>query len=306
MEKRVLLAVVLSFVVLYGYQALFPPPKPADKPVTGTPAPQDLPAPAATGTPAATPPTANGPTAPVAEPTTGAPLVADSAERDITFENASVHAVFTTRGGTLKSWRLKKYQDAAREPLELVPHPVPPGSPRPFTLSVSDAATNATLAQALFKPTANDLVVTSGSATLAFDYEDASGLKARKEFLFTADSPYIVDFSATVSQSGKELVPTIQWGPGIGSGLVASTRTYSPPPQPIFYRDGSVSRIKAAKVPENAVQDGIVGFAGVDDHYFLAATLPRGRPLHVEYRALEVPLPSPPGAVAQFIDWSVR
>ena len=28
MEKRVLLAVVLSFVVLYGYQALYPPPKP--------------------------------------------------------------------------------------------------------------------------------------------------------------------------------------------------------------------------------------------------------------------------------------
>ena len=29
MEKRVLLAVVLSFVVLYGYQAMFPPPEPA-------------------------------------------------------------------------------------------------------------------------------------------------------------------------------------------------------------------------------------------------------------------------------------
>ena len=28
MEKRVLLAVFLSFLVLYGYQALFPPPKP--------------------------------------------------------------------------------------------------------------------------------------------------------------------------------------------------------------------------------------------------------------------------------------
>ena len=27
MEKRVLLAVVLSFIVLYGYQALFPPPQ---------------------------------------------------------------------------------------------------------------------------------------------------------------------------------------------------------------------------------------------------------------------------------------
>ena len=52
----------------------------------------------------------------------------------------SVRAVFTTRGGALKSWRLKKYQDANRQPLELVPHTVPAGTLRPFTLSVPDAA----------------------------------------------------------------------------------------------------------------------------------------------------------------------
>ena len=75
---------------------------------------------------------------PAAEPgrrRSAAPLVADTAERDITFENDAVSAVFTTRGGALKSWRLKKYQDAAGQPLELVPASVPPGTPRPFTLS---------------------------------------------------------------------------------------------------------------------------------------------------------------------------
>jgi len=164
MEKRVLLAVVLSFVVLYGYQALFPPPKPLDKGVTGAPAPQGSPASAAPGAPAAAPPPANGAAVPAAEQATSAPVVGDSAERDITVENPAVRAVFTTRGGTLKSWRLKKYQDAAHEPLELGPHTLPPGSPRPFTLAVSDGPTNATLAQALFKPSATDLVVTSGSA----------------------------------------------------------------------------------------------------------------------------------------------
>ena len=38
MEKRVLLAVVLSFIVLYGYQAMFPPPDPRLKPRCGSPA----------------------------------------------------------------------------------------------------------------------------------------------------------------------------------------------------------------------------------------------------------------------------
>jgi YidC/Oxa1 family membrane protein insertase len=307
MEKRVLLAVVLSFVVLYGYQALFPPPKPAGTPGPGTSAP-------ATTTPATpqagggqTSPSTTPPSAPVpaAAPPASAPLVAESEERDVKFETESVEAIFTTRGGALKNWRLKKYRDAAGEPLELVPRTVPAGTVRPFTLSVPDAATSATLAQALFKAS-SPVGPSSGPATLTFEYQDASGLAARKEFLFNPDSPYVVSVSATVTQAGKDLVPTIEWGPGIGSGVVASTRTYSPPPQPIFYRDGSVSRIKNTKVAENAVQEGTLGFVGVDDHYFLAAAIPGGQPVRVQYRALEVPLPSPPGISAHFIDWSVR
>ena len=306
MEKRVLIAVVLSFIVLYGYQAMFPPPKPADpRTATGAPPSPTPSAPVTSGPAERTAPGTATPSSGPAQPT-AVPVVADSAERDIAFENQSVRAVFTTRGGALKSWRLKKYQGAAREPLELVPHTVPPGTPRPFTLSVPDAATSATLAQALFKPSTEELVVSSGPATLAFDYQDASGLTARKEFLFKPDSPYVIEFSAAVSQSGKELVPTVQFGPGIGSGIVASSRTYGPGPQPIFYRDGSVSRIQPSKVAEHAVQDGTVGFAGVDDHYFLAAAIPAGQPLHVEYRVLDVPLSTPPNTIAHFVDWSAR
>jgi YidC/Oxa1 family membrane protein insertase len=114
-----------------------------------------------------------------------------------------------------------------------------------------------------------------------------------------------MEFSAAVSQSGKDLAPTVQWGPGIGSGVVANTRTYNPAPQPIFYRDGSVSRIRPNKVAENAVQDGLLPFAGVDDHYFLVAMLPGPQPMHLEYRTFEVPLQAG-GTVAHFIDWSAR
>jgi YidC/Oxa1 family membrane protein insertase len=310
MEKRVLLAVVLSFVVLYGYQAMFPPPKPVDNPartVTTPAASEKAPAQAGAATnPAAAAPSTGGAPPPSISQPAAAPMVADAAERDITFENESVRAVFTTRGGALKSWRLKKYQDANREPLELVPHTVPAGTLRPFTLSVPDGSVSATLAQALFKPSAESVRPGAGPATLTFDYQDASGLSAHKEFLFDPASPYVIDFSANVTQAGKPLVPTVEWGPGIGSGVVASTRTYSPPPQPIFYRDGTVSRIKETKIQENAVQEGMLGFAGVDDHYFLAATIPGGRPVHVQFRGLQVPLPEPPATTAHFIDWSVR
>ena len=69
MEKRVLLAVVLSFVVLYGYQALYPPPKPQPKAGAATGAPA--------GAPAAPTP---GPNAEAASPTT-APAACGRASR---------------------------------------------------------------------------------------------------------------------------------------------------------------------------------------------------------------------------------
>ena len=304
MEKRVLLAVVLSFVVLYGYQALFPPPKPQPKAAAAS-------SQAAGGAQGK----AAGSSSPVAEAQTppaapaqpaAAALVADTEERDVTFENESVTAVFTTRGGALKSWRLKKYQDEAHGPLELVPQAVPAGTVRPFTIAVQDRAVSTTLAQALFKPSATAVRATSAPATLTFDYQDASGLAAHKEFSFTPGSPYVINFSATVSQAGKEIVPVVQWGPALGSGVVASSRTYNPPPQPIFYRDGKVSRIAAAKVAANASQDGVFGFAGVDDHYFLTAALAAGQPLHLDYGQLSVPVAGTAETVAHFVDWSAR
>ncbi len=315
MEKRVLLAVVLSFVVLYAFQAIFPTPEPEPQPPaksasapTSTPAPAPTVNPSTPGSPAAPISASGGPAPAATQPPTAVSLVGDTAERDITVENESVSAVFTTRGGVLKSWRLKKYQDASREPLELIPHSVPPDTPRPFTLQIPDAAASATLARALFKPSAERVQVSSGNASLSFEYQDASGLVARKEFVFPDQSPYLIDFSATVSQAGKSVAPTVLWGPGIGSGIVASKGTYNPPPQPIFYRDGSVTRVKEKKVAQSAVQEGLLGFAGVDDHYFLVAALPAGRPIHVEYRNLDVPIPGAPeaNAAAHFIDWSVR
>ena len=180
------------------------------------------------------------------------------------------------------------------------------GALKPFSLSVDDGATTATLQHALYKPSA--VSVTGGSpATLAFDYQDASGLTVHKEFSFSPDQPYVIGFTARVSRGGTELIPTVEWGPALGTGLVASARTYNPPPQPIFYRDGKVTRVKNTKIEENAVQEGTFGFAGVDDHYFLTAAVPLGEALHLSYHPLVVPVPgADEKSAAHFVDWSVR
>ena len=106
MERRVLVAIFLSFVVLYLYQALVvkPVPKPpaGQQATTTAPArPGEAPLAAAgkAGGPAATAP------APAAAPE-AAMLVGDTAEHDVTIETDDVIAVFTNRGARLKSWRL--------------------------------------------------------------------------------------------------------------------------------------------------------------------------------------------------------
>src|SRR5437868_6740778 len=134
MERRVLLAIFLAFLVLYTWQALFV--KPVPKPVEGA-APATSGAAAATGATAAStaPSTAvPGVSAAPAKPAQplAAALVADTAERDVRVETRDVIAVFTNKGARLKSWRLKHYVNQQREPQELIEHL--PSQPLPFTL----------------------------------------------------------------------------------------------------------------------------------------------------------------------------
>ena len=302
MERRVLLAVLLSFVVLYGYQLLFPPPP--------------EPKPAATGQPGATNPSAGGAQQPTpalpAEAVSGqvppatAANTADVNARDIVVENAAIRAVFTTRGAALKSWRLKKYRDAGGEPLELVATHAPPATPLPLTLTTDDPAVTNTLESAVFIPSADALSIDSGTRTLQFDLKDGSEIEARKIFTFTAERPYSIGVTADLKRAGQALPITVAWGPAIGSGIVQKSRTYNPAPQPVFYRDGKVSRLGVDKIPAQPVQEGTFGFAGVDDHYFLAALVaPKQQPLRVTYQSLTVAVAGVPEG-AHYVSWSAR
>src|SRR5882762_9174487 len=116
MERRVLLAIFLAFLVLYVWQALFvkPVPKPASGPAPlGEAAPAPGPSAEGSGAPTSGAPSTGAPSTPAAGPkpatSTAAPLVADSAEHDMRVETRDVIAVFTNRGARLKSWRLKHY-----------------------------------------------------------------------------------------------------------------------------------------------------------------------------------------------------
>jgi YidC/Oxa1 family membrane protein insertase len=307
MEKRVLLAVVLSFLVLYGFQTMFPPPEPPKPGAAQGQAPktaQPSAASPAAATPAGDPPAAAGPE----PPAPAAALVADAEEREIVVESHAVHATFSTRGGVLKSWRLKKYLDASGQPLELVPQDVPATTPRPFTLTVDDAAVSATLARALFKPSAPSVTVSGALEALAFDYSDASGITVHKKFAFDPQSPYVVYVSASVTKGGSPLVPSVQWGPALETGLDAkSAGYYNQPPRALVHRAGEEERFDASEIGEIANAQGQYDFIGVDDHYFLVTAVGLKEPAQLHYELVQLPLregsdkPPPP-----YISWALK
>jgi YidC/Oxa1 family membrane protein insertase len=287
MERRVLIAVILSFLVLYGYQALFVPPPPKDQgapPVLGEDVNGRGAAPLSRST--ASPPVDAVP--PAARPPA---ITSESAERLITVDTATISAVFSNRGGRILHWRLKDYLDGNGEAVDLVPSNLPDDQWKPFSLRVDDGALTDRLNTSLYRASGDasgHVDARTGFKTLTFEYEDSGGLRARKEFRFEPRT-YVVRFTAVVTDSGRVLNPGIAWGPGLGDVGATSgggsffTGNYVQPPAAIFHRDGDVERMVSGDLLEQPVHEGQFRFLGVDDHYFLAAAVDPGR-ARAEYR----------------------
>jgi YidC/Oxa1 family membrane protein insertase len=307
MDRRFFIAILLSFVVLYAYQAIFPPP--ASKPPSSVATTSQATAPAST--PAAgeaAQSTQPEPTPPSPEAT---PVAGEEREREIVVDTTTVQAVFTNRGGRVLHWRLKAFQDSQGNPVDLVPSDVPPEEPRPFSLIVDDSSLTQRLNTSLYRVTGDAdgrVDATSKDAQLVFEFQDSAGLRVRKEFSFTP-SNYIVSFAATATDGQRTLTPAIAWGPGLGdAGAVAAggsffTGNYTQPAEAIFHRDGSVERLTADKFPAQGTQEGQFRFAGVDDHYFIVAAVEPGQ-AHLEFRPLT--LAGPGEAKRQLLAHTIR
>jgi YidC/Oxa1 family membrane protein insertase len=302
MERRVLLAIFLSFLVLYAYQAFIvkPVPKVAAR---ATAVPQsagqtdstisssnDQAAPSG----ASTPP----PAAPVA-----AALVGEPTERDVRVETRDVIAVFTNRGARLKSWRLKHYFDQDRQAQELVERSLA-NQPLPFTLRTPSETINATINSALFTvhgaPSGDG--VTRVAVDLRFEYRDTAGVQAVKEFHLDPSS-YIFTFRATVSEGERALVPAILWGPALGD--VAAASRYVQAAEGLLYQNDKVQRLAPKDIAKQSTYEGDFRYAGVDDSYFLSAALFPSS-VKVAYQPVSIPGPDPKGPARDLVAYSIE
>ena len=218
MEKRLILAIVLSFLVLALYQMVFLKNKPQTHPQaqTGVPvqAAASEPKPAELPAPPETPPAA-------AQASEEAKA---QAEAQVLVDTSLYQAVWSNRGASLRSWKLKTHLDEDKDGLDLVSRRAAEVGKFPFSLETQDAELDKTANGGLFLPSVTRVDLRDGqTGELKFYYSDGNSVKIEKVFVFTGGA-YDFDVRISVWKDGRKVEPRIIWGPGIGNPVVTSKR----------------------------------------------------------------------------------
>lgn len=263
MEKRALIAVVLSILFFYGYTALFPPPK---KETPATTSQQAVTSAQATAAPATVPPVVAA--VPVAATAFSAPL------KDITVDTPDYTAVFSTQGGSLTRLVLKKYRETADTQGKHVTL-VEERDPSAYNLSTRAAGIGLD-PSALFVPSADSLTVGAGEKKeLSFTWISPAGVTVRKVYTFLGGN-YGIDMTYQTANSGAAragaAIQTVMTYPAVPRAKETRFETFGPA---TFAQD----KLTEEKIKDLAGQGKSYSapqWSGFADKYFLSAVAAQG------------------------------
>jgi YidC/Oxa1 family membrane protein insertase len=276
MEKRVILAFVLSIAVMYVFTSLYTPRK-APEPATGVQTTGSAPA---TQTPtASTPITSNT----VAENTQSASSTPEQESRadkpeDFVLDTPLYTAIISNVGGVLKSYRLKAYSDAEGHPLELIDQPAASKVGWPLTVTTGDKAVDEELSGAQF-------IGHQDGDRLSLDYA-SKGLSVRKTFEFDREN-YEFSLQAAVTKAGKNIPFGVAWRGGFGDQSIPQDPAKK---NAVYQTDSAFKRVNLRGLKDQE-QTYTTVRAGIDDQYFMAMFLLPDNPVQVKIRKLEFPAP---------------
>ncbi len=278
-QKRALVAVVLIFLVLFGYnfwisrkaeeQALETGVIPAVESVAGEVA--EKAGSDDTSLAESLPPGAN-----VASGEAGAAadLVAgaDAQETLISVKSELWGATLSTRGGALLSWGLAEHRGTDGEAINLVP-----GGSLGLDVTITHGATSVDVSEWTFEYSGPiDIVLSDGrSTTLVFEATNPAGLRVTREYVFHSDS-YL--FTAGVSVEGPS-GPAAQRDMRIGwPGIVPTERKEEDRSlSSVAMIDGEVDRENLGKLKkESKKKTGEIAWATATSRYFMVAIAPIG------------------------------
>ncbi|HEB70900.1 MAG TPA: membrane protein insertase YidC [Desulfobulbus sp.] len=275
---RAFLAIVLSFMIMLGYQYFFVKPVPpqqhsSEQSVAGKQADQ-----------AKSPPKQHQPasiTAPTTQPVPVSVPV-DPNARNITIETPLYSAVISEQGGGFKRFILKKYRTqrtSASGDMELVN--VKGLNQLPMLFSLDNGA-GSTLPVFHADREKLDLSAGTDTKTLAMKATLPGGLVLTRTLVFHADS-YVIDLTYEVANTGNSAV---QISPALSMnntpfahGSASSRYLFS---GPAAYIDNKLVQVKPKKLVEGPkILQGQVSWTGYEDNYFINAVIPLTEGAHM-------------------------
>lgn len=266
MEKRVIIAFVLSFVVLYAFRSWYSPP--ATSPEQANVQTQ------APGAPGGVPAAAVTPSEQKETPLEAAieNVQAEKSE-DFTMDTPLYTATISNLGGVLKSYKLKEYKDGESHPLELINETAGTKVGWPLAVLTGDKTIDDQLGKALYAGHADD-----GKMTLEFA---ANGLAAKKVIQFDREN-YEFTLQTTLTKDGKNIPHAVVWQGNFGDQAIPQDPAKK---NAVYQVDTSFKRVALRSLKDP--QDFASVRGGVEDQYFLAMFLVQDNPAAVKVRKQE-------------------
>jgi YidC/Oxa1 family membrane protein insertase len=305
-QKRLLIAVALSAVILLGWSYFFPPTNPQQNTNTSQPTPTSTPTPQ-----------------PVeqlnqATPQNSAAATSEDSipHRTLTVSTPLYEVVFDSHGAVARSWIIKRNKDANGQgkplysvastkenplPLQLIPQEYVNKDKGPIPLEIS---TGHAELDALFyrnfeisdsnNETSNPQIDLKPGEQKSVEFvmsEPMNAIEVRKKLTFDADN-YTVKAEIKALRDGQPIPDAkISIGPSIGDQGVPRYTFYSIAPEGIVaVGEDSPSRFTASQVeqakesPNYKKIDGPVQWLGIGDTYFAMTLIPQRPAPGAEFR----------------------
>lgn len=278
MEKRLLLAFVLSAAILLAWSVIFPPPQrpaaPAPEPAAESPA-------AAEGLeePAAPPlePEVFGASDEESERRPADEVVGATSEERVDLANGVMDVVISNRGAAITSYRLLGYDGDDGKPLDLV-QTVPLDSvAKPLQLITPEGPDEALYAVERFEDGA------------VFRWSNGRGDQVEKRIALSGDG-YGLDVE--IQTGGASSVARLSVGTGMRDlAAVEQDSRLALWGEGVILADGEVTRLKRRKVKERQIiAPASVTFAGFEDAYFFNLLRPMTGLSEVWVEPVEFPI----------------
>jgi YidC/Oxa1 family membrane protein insertase len=277
MEKRAVLAIVLSLVVVVVWSMFFAPGPPPPPPDVSTSAPPERPA----GTGTSQKEAAVGPESvipPVGTPPSPAGSPA-APEARVTVHTGVARIELTSQGAGVTAVQLLAYLTTLTKgapPIEIAP--VPGASTIPLTAELHMEQRVTSLGKVAFTPSQTEVTLSAQQpeGTVAFRGQLENGLVVHRLYRFRY-SDYTFEVSTWVEglQPPPGSTMYLLWGPGLLRHKDDEGRQGQTAEHPRSYVSGKVLDEAPKKVGERQIEQGQVTWIGLSDTYFAAVLMPR-------------------------------